>query len=135
MLLLAGLAVVVGLPVAGHWARDRAEPGCALDGARIEALYRAEVVEEGGSSREFCCLRCAAIWLERHPAAPRAVRVTDEASGRMIDAAAAHYVRSRVVTTPATGNRVHAFAGRADAENHAARYAGTILSESERPFR
>jgi len=65
---------------------------------------------------------------------PRSVRVTDEASGKLIDAGDAHYVRSSVVTNPATGNRVHAFRNRADAEKHADIHGGTVLSESERPF-
>jgi nitrous oxide reductase accessory protein NosL len=43
-------------------------------------------------------------------------------------------VRSSVVTTPATANRVHAFRSRADAEKHADKHGGTVLSEAEMPF-
>jgi endogenous inhibitor of DNA gyrase (YacG/DUF329 family) len=132
---LALLVVTVGLPVAAHWARRQSRPGCALDGGKIDPLYRAAVVDGEGAAREFCCLRCAEIWLGHQTAPAQAVLVTDEASGEAIAAAAAFYVRSFVVTTPATGNRTHAFRSRTDAENHAARFAGTVLSESEKPFR
>jgi hypothetical protein len=134
-LALAGLAVVLGLPALGHWLRARGEPGCALDGVKIEPAYRVEVLDGQGRTRAFCCVRCAQIWLRRQPGRPRAVTVTDEASGQTIDAAAACYVRSGVVTTPTTGNRVHAFRDRADAERHAALFGGTALPPEEGPFR
>ena len=59
---------------------------------------------------------------------------SDEVSGEPVDARSAHYVRSDVVTTPATGNRVHVFRRRVDAERHAALFAGTVLTGAERPF-
>jgi hypothetical protein len=131
--LLVGLVVVAGLPLAGHWARRHRAEGCALDGAAVNPAYRVEVVDASGHPHAFCCLRCAQIWLEDKPD-PRAVTVTDEASGEPIDAAAAWFVRSSVVTMPTTGNRVHAFRTRADAERHADQFWGVVLSGSERPF-
>jgi len=131
---LAVLATVVGLALAGHLVRRNGDPGCALDGTRINAEYRVEAVDEDGRVHAFCCLRCAEIWVGRQSTAPRSVRVTDEFSGRLIDAGDAHYVRSSVVTNPPSGNRVHAFRNRADAEKHADIHGGTVLSESERPF-
>jgi hypothetical protein len=131
---LAGLAVVVGLPLAGHWARHRHEAGCALDGAQVPAIYQVEVIDAQGRSHAFCCLRCAQLWLEQAPEAPRTITVTDEASGQALDAAAAHYVRSWVVTTPATGNRIHVFASRARADKHAAAFGGIVLPAPEGPF-
>ncbi len=53
----------------------------------------------------------------------------------MIDAATAYFVRSMRVTRDTTGNRVHAFRNRADAEKHAEDYHGYVLSEEEGPFR
>lgn len=131
---LVGLVVVVGLPLAGHWARHGGEPGCALDGMRIDPSYRVAVVDAQGERHEFCCLVCAELWLARQPEAPRAVTVTDEESGWEVDAAEAFYVRSWVVTNQATGNRVHVFQSREAAEEHAAAFAGIVLSDSERPF-
>jgi hypothetical protein len=131
---VVALAVVVGLPLAGHWARRPADPGCALDGAPVDPAYRVEVVDEQGQTHAFCCLTCARIWLHRHGTPPRAVTVTDESTGRPLDAADAHYVRSAVVTTPATGNRIHVFASRADAQRHADSFGGTVLEGSDRPL-
>ena len=133
IVLIMGL-VVVGLPVAGNWFRGRAEPGFALDGGEIVPAYRVRVVDGRGDSHLFCCVACARIWLQRQPAPPRAVAVTDEESGEEIDASEAWYVRSSVVTTPTTGNRVHVFRNRADAEKHADAFGGVVLPGSERPF-
>jgi nitrous oxide reductase accessory protein NosL len=94
-----------------------------------------EVIDHGGKRLEFCCPACARIWMRRQPEPPRSVTVTDEASGELIDAAAACYVRSAVVTTPGTGNRVHVFRNRADAAKHAERFGGHVLSDSENPLR
>ena len=132
---LGGLAVVVALPVAAHWARRRAEPGCAQDGGSIVPDYRVEITDASGEHHEFCCLSCAAIWLKNEAAAPRSITVVDESSGQTLDAGAAWYVRSTKITTPATGNRVHVFRNRADAERHVEQYGGTILQATENPLR
>jgi hypothetical protein len=127
-LLLAALAVV------GHWARRDPVGGCALDGGHIEPRYRVRVLGAEGRDHEFCCIRCAELWLSRQRRRPRAVLVTDEASGREVEAASAYFVRSEVVSTPTTGNRVHAFAEACDAERHAAAARGRVLAGPERPF-
>jgi hypothetical protein len=36
---------------------------------------------------------------------------------------------------PATGNRVHAFRSRSDAQQHADKFGGTVLPDAEKPFR
>ena len=73
--------------------------------------------------------------LARQGPAPRAVYVTDELSGREVEAAAAYFVSSLVVTRPATQNRIHAFGDRAAAERHAESGRGQLLEGDERPFR
>jgi hypothetical protein len=130
---LLGLAVVLGLPVAGWLSRRNAAPGCSLDGLPIDPAYRVEVADADGRTYAFCCPRCAAIWMSRRAEPPQAVTVTDEAAGGPVDAAAAWYVRSSVVTVTATGNRVHAFRDRADAERHAERFLGTVLPPQDTP--
>jgi hypothetical protein len=132
LLILTGLSLVVGLPLAGRWARRAAEPRCEFDGRKIEAVYRARVVQ-GGRSRDFCSVGCACVWLNRHRHKPEAVYLTDEAGGGEIDAPSAHLVRSNVVTNPVTGDRTHAFARREDAEEHARAFAGWLLTGSELP--
>jgi hypothetical protein len=130
-----GLVVLVGLPILAHWARRAEKAGCALDGTRVDPVYRVVIVDGRGRSQEFCCLRCAELWLGRQPVAPRTITVTDETTGEEIAADAAFYVRSSVVTTPATRNRIHVFRRQADAARHAEAFSGTVLSGAEQPFR
>jgi hypothetical protein len=134
LLAAAGLAVIVGLPLAGKWARRRPVDACALDGAAVDPRFRVRIVGAQGHDREFCCIQCATAWLAQQPAAPRAVFVTDEVSGQEIDPASAWFVRSGVVTVPHTGNQIHVFRDRADAARHAESGHGEILTEAEKPF-
>jgi hypothetical protein len=121
--------------VAAHLIRHHGrEQGCDLDGMPINPIYRVEVVDSDGHSHAFCCLRCAEIWVSRQAVAPRSVLLTDEPSGTMVSACEACFVRSSVVTSPATDDRVHAFRSRAEAEKHAETFGGTVLSGSDRPF-
>ena len=131
---LLGLVVVIGLPLAGWQARRTARSGCTLDGTTIDPAYRVEVVEDDGHAYDFCCPRCAVIWLGQQPTPPAAIKVTDETSGALIDASVAWYVRSSIVTVPNTGNRLHAFRDRADAERHAGSFQGAVLPTSENLF-
>ncbi len=131
---LVYLAVLAVLPVAGHWARQGAEPACAHDGGTIEPRYRVRIVDDRGRDFEFCCIHCAEAWLRGEKARPRAVFVTDETSGEEIEARTAHFVRSLLVTNPTTNNRVHAFRNETDAETHARASHGRLLDGSERPF-
>ena len=131
---LAGLLVVVGLPVAGKLARGTREAGCALDGVEIEAMFRVRIVDDERQAHEFCCIRCAEYWMERRAIELTAIYVTDEVSGKEIEASSAYFVRSSVITMPTTGNRIHVFQDRSDAERHASMLRGTVLLGSERPF-
>jgi hypothetical protein len=131
---LLGLLVLAGLPVVGAWCRRSSTGRCALDGSRIEPLYRVCLVDERDQRHPFCCLRCAELWLEHQAEKPRAIRVTDEVSGQEIDAEGAYYVRSPVITNAATGNRIHVFRDRAAAEKHVSFFGGRVLREEERPF-
>jgi hypothetical protein len=130
---LAVLAAAVGLPLVAHWLRGTPPPGCTLDGAKIDPAYRVTIVDDHGQSHDFCCIRCAQLWLAGQ-LPPRIITVADEADGGEIDAGSAYYVRSQVVTTPAVGNRIHAFRRRADAEKHADEHGGTVLAGADRPF-
>ncbi|HZU34991.1 MAG TPA: hypothetical protein VFA18_03740 [Gemmataceae bacterium] len=122
-----------GMPLLTTWLQ-RPESRCALDGVAIDPLYAVRIVEDHGSEHPFCCIRCASVWLKQQPEKPREIFVTDETSGTEIPAASAFFVRSFVVTTPTTGNRIHAFKARADAVKHADAANGTLLEGAERPF-
>lgn len=126
--------IVVGLPLAGKWLRSGQGPRCALDGVPVQPLYRVRVVDGRGAEHVFCCIDCARRWLEQEPPGRHTVWVVDETSGEEIDADSAWFVRSHVVTTPATRNRVHAFRSRADATRHAKAARGRLLTGDDRPF-
>jgi len=132
--IVIGLALVVLLPVAAAWLRQGRDPGCSLDGMKIVPAYRVRVLDESNGSREFCSIRCAEIWLKGKEIPPDRIYVTNEKSGEELLASAAHFVRSMVFTTRVTGNRVHVFGDRADAESHAQNWRGRVLDEAERPF-
>ncbi|MGD9039349.1 MAG: hypothetical protein PVH82_06925, partial [Desulfobacteraceae bacterium] len=51
----------------------------------------------------------------------------DETTGEKIRAELAYYVKSNVITTPHTGNRIHAFSHEKAAELHAQQYRGNFL--------
>ena len=131
---LVGLLFLAALPAVRRWALSPETGWCAFDGQPIQPAYRVLVVEGPGQTREFCCVRCADLWLRRQPDRPQDVVVTDEATGRPVVAAAAVFVRSTVVTQPTTGNRVHTFANPADAHRHASAARGTVLTGADRPF-
>jgi hypothetical protein len=133
-LVFAGLAVVVGLPLAGAWLRRDEPPRCELEGLAIEPLYRVRVVDRSGKSHSFCCVECARRWLEREGGVAPAVYVTDEVGGAELDARSACFVQSPVVTNPVTGNCTHVFRDRADAEEHVRAFDGLLLAGADRPF-
>jgi hypothetical protein len=130
---LAGLVLAIGLPVAANWLRRSPEPRCDLDGVAIDPAYQVRVMDAEGRERRFCCIRCAELWLKHQAHAPREIWVTDEVSGQEIDARSAWFARSLVITNPVTGNRIHAFRSRPDAEKHV-QTSGTLLVDGEKPF-
>ncbi len=129
-----GLLIVIGLPIVGTWLRRQSDEGCALDGIRIDPVFAVRIIDARNVESRFCCLQCAVWWVQRRGEKPRQVFVTDEASGRWLEAESAYFVRSGVITNATTGNRVHAFLNRSDAERHASVSRGTILSDLSRPF-
>ena len=129
-----GLLLVVGLPAAGAWARQRSAEHCALDGGVLESSTQVRTVDSQGESLRFCCIQCAEVWRLRNPSAFRATYVTDEATLREVAAESAFFVRSSVVTNRLTGNRIHAFASETDARRHAGDFRGSMLLGVDRPL-
>jgi hypothetical protein len=132
--MVAGLLVIVGLPLLGAWARHTRAMQCSYDGAVIVPLYQVHIVDDRGRAREFCCIECARLWLNRDDAHARTILVTDETTGQAIAAQSAWFVRSRVITVPHTRNRIHAFQAKADAVRHADSASGAILAGADKPF-
>lgn len=131
---LLGLAAAAALPVAASALRGEGPPRCARDGVALGSVFRARIVAGEGAGVSFCSVRCVSDWLRRTDPSTT-VEVTDESRGTAVDAASAWFVRSRVVTSRATGERIHAFARREDAEAHAAAHGGVLLEGDEHPFR
>ncbi len=125
--------LVVLLPFAGQWAR-RATTGCTYDGMKIEPVYRVRIVDESNHNHDFCCIGCARLWLKQGNRLTEKVFVTDESTGQEIPAATAVFVRSLVITMPASGSRIHAFQNLVDAQKHARTFRGTILEKTNNPL-
>jgi hypothetical protein len=106
--------------------RGRAER-CALDGLRIEALYRVDLGRDGETVHSFCCVDCAAEWPEVHAGDTWTVR--DEVTGGELDHTLAVFVASDVVVVPSRGAATHAFARWEDAQAHAAAYHGARIPD------
>jgi hypothetical protein len=131
--LLVALSAVV-LPWLGSRSRRQRLPECALDGIAIVPIYAVEIVDAERQKHRFCCVRCAEYWLAQQTSPASEIYVTDEVSGQLVEAGEAFFVRSSVETNAVTGNRIHAFENRADAEGHAAQFRGRLLAEGERPL-
>lgn len=100
---------------------------CALDAMRIEPIYQVDITPAEGKTPKFCCIECARKWLAANKGTVSAVTVTDEVTGKRIDASIAHFVESSIVTNRSTGNKIHVFADKTDAEKHAKEFGGTII--------
>lgn len=100
---------------------------CALDATKIEPIYQVDILPVEGNVLKFCCIECAKKWLASNKGKIGAVTVTDEVTGNRIDASIAWFVESSIVTNPSTGNKIHVFAEKTDAEKHAREFKGTII--------
>ena len=125
LLFALGLTAAAAVPVAGSALRPRGTR-CALDGVRVSESTRAAVRHADGREEVFCGSACLARRLRDAPGAT--ATVTDEATGRAVDAASAWFVESAVPSVPSNGSRLHAFAREADARRHAGAHHGTVLA-------
>ena len=134
VLCVLGLAIAATLPVAGAWFRPLPTARCARDGVALESAPIATVIDAAGAHKEFCSIACADAWAALRARSVARIVVRDADTGAEIDAADAWYVRSSIVVSPATGDRVHAFSSRSAAESHAAAFRGMLLPSGELPF-
>ena len=122
------------LPFIGHTLRDNGSPRCDWDGIAIDSAFRVHVITMQGESHSFCCVLCAAAWVDRSASTIEKTLVTDETSGLDIAAADAFFVRSSVPTNEITGNRWHTFRTGADAQSHADATRSRVVSASDSPL-
>lgn len=131
---LLAVALAAVLPLAGAWWRGGVPPGCALDGAAISPRQRVEFHMRDGTVYPFCSLTCAELWLSASPRRPDRILVTDEPSGELLPAGEAHYVRSRVMSSPTVRESRHVFRSLEKAQAHARQFQGRVLDAKQRPF-
>jgi len=105
---------------------------CSLDGSRIEPRYEVTIIQKDRSTSRFSCVLSARIWLGEYSDQVFSIRVTDEITGQKIAAKDAYYVVSELITIPHTGNKIHVFARKAEAELHARQFNGKLVKE---PFK
>jgi hypothetical protein len=129
-----GLLVVAALPLASAGSNGPDVPRCARDGVALTGLFTAWVETPRAQASGFCSVRCAEDWLQRRAPESAQVFVADERTGARIDASEAWFVRSTVAASRDTGERVHAFRLRSDADRHAAAFGGRVLDGDLRPF-
>lgn len=101
---------------------------CALDATKIEPIYQVDIIPVEGKVLKFCCIECAKKWLAANKGRVTGVTVTDEVTGNRIDASISWFVESSVITNHSTGNRIHVFAEKKDAERHARDFVGAIIN-------
>jgi hypothetical protein len=130
---ILALLGIAALPLVADRVRARSER-CALDGVAVAVPFRARIVAADRTTRSFCGVRCAHLWLARSGLAARTILVTDCVSGREIDARDAWFVRSASVWGGGAPDFIRVFAERSAAERHAQAYRGKILSDADRPF-
>jgi hypothetical protein len=126
---VVGVLLAGALPIAASAWRTPPDGRCAYDGAGIDARYRARLTTADGRVEWFCCPTCLGRRLARPGTAARAVAVTAEDTGEMLEPARAWFVRSEVVTAPSCGNDLHVFATEGAARAHARAFHGRVLAE------
>lgn len=119
-----GLVLLFALYSRWHTERSRNQR-CDLDGNRIEAWARVDLMDAGRLLKSFCCLTCAEQW----PDVPEGAywQVHDEITGEPLDATRARFVRSSKITVVARACRIHVFRDWQDAVAHARRYEGRLI--------
>ncbi len=115
-LTVIGVAAILALT--GTLFKGGRETVCAFDGTPIQPIYEVEITLKEGTIRKFCSVYCAAKWYEIHQKKVKYVAVTDEITGKKIDASLAHFVESEVVTNWVNLNRIHSFAEERNALQH-----------------
>lgn len=128
------LFVAAVLPLIGHTVRGKNPARCHWDGLPVDSVFRVRVATSPDVSYSFCCVLCAAAWIDRSAAAVSHIYVTDESSGIEVNAVQAFFVRSTVPTNAITGNRWHTFRTSADALRHADAARARVVSVTDSPL-
>ena len=132
---LLALAAIFALPFAAQALRGETER-CAFDGAAVLDTFRVRIVDADGTRHAFCGVRCAQAWIDRSGGAPpQSILVTDCRTGEAIDAMTATYLFAPPARGETVPDPIRVFSSSADAHRHADAHGGSVLDESEHPFR
>ncbi len=101
--------------------------GCAYDGLEIDPLYEVQFIMKDGEVLRFCSIVCALQGFSNAKENIESVLVTDEITGKKVNAGKAFFIESSVVTVPHVKNRIHVFASEADAVRHRDQYSGKYI--------
>lgn len=126
LILSAGIAVWGGRTFTGL-TKSPTKTRCAFDGTPLRDLYRVEMVLQDDRRITCCSIYCAQQYARQNREGVRRIRVVDENSGRVLEADRATYVHSRVVSVPEVNNRIHVFAAREEALDHARQFGGHLI--------
>ncbi len=101
-----------------------------MDGQELSPGLRVDFVMADGGRPAFCSIRCGLNWLARQPEThPKEAVVRDALTGDPIDSYTAYFVRSKIVTNRANGNKIHAFQYQSDAAEHVRRFGGEEMGD------
>jgi len=116
-------------------ARRSGVPLCAQDSVPLKPEYQVDVALQDGRTVSLCNVTCALLYLKEAGRRAARVIVRDETTGAPLDPASAFFVESDVFTHRESSNRVHVFASRADAQEHAREYGGRFVPDPFPPPR
>jgi len=129
LVLLLAAAVTIAAPFT-----RRDTERCTLDGVDVRAEFRVRVIDEQGTGRSFCGVRCAGRWIERSKSSPQEIHVTDVTSGEELLASKATFVHDIQGWTENVPDFIRVFANESEASRHVSAFGGELLSGAEVPF-
>jgi len=122
---------VIGLVAiaATLWQQPRQQ--CIVDGTDIVPITRVEISEQDGTSKLFCSVCCARVWLDAHSdvagelaAGQAGLTVVDEVSGLPVDGSLAYWIRSSQFSRRENKCQLHVFKEKRDASRHLRNHQG-----------
>jgi hypothetical protein len=131
--LAAAVVICTAVGAAAMIAARSSRPRCAMDGVLLPTAA-VQIETAGGAAHSFCSVKCAESWIAMSRQRPIAIRVADERTGKMVDAADAHYVRSSAFSAMHSRDPRRAFARAPDAQRHVETFRGRVLVGDQAPF-
>jgi hypothetical protein len=129
IVLLLGTSSLLIYRYAGRTTEHR----CAYDGLEIDPRYEVRFALENGNFVRLSSINTAIQAFDQYENDVREILVTDEDSGRQIEAEKAYFVESRLISIPHARNRIHAFASIEAARSHRDEFSGHLITNPLSP--